>query len=96
MAKKTSKDDPVDRARRKLAKAQMAYAIAQSKRSEAILQGERELREAQERAARRELQATKLVERRASDVSQAEIEVRALEQRAKESDSSAATVSSHS
>jgi hypothetical protein len=64
--------DPVERARRDLADAQLELHLAQERRLVAITKGEHEVREAEERAARRERKATERVERRAGEVARAE------------------------
>jgi hypothetical protein len=73
--------DPIDNARRKLAEAQLELHLAQVRRTRAIAQGEREVREATERAARRELNVTKRVERRAGDVARAEARLYTLSEK---------------
>jgi hypothetical protein len=64
--------DPIDRARHKLVQAQLDLHLAQERRLIAITRGEHEVREAEERAARRERKATERVERRAGEVARAE------------------------
>jgi hypothetical protein len=64
--------DPVEHARHKLADAQLDLHLAQERRLVAISRGEREVRDAEARAARREQRATERVERRAGEVARAE------------------------
>jgi hypothetical protein len=73
--------DPIEKARRKLAEAQVELHIAQERRLAAIAQGERETREVEERAARRTQKATERLEKRAGAVARAEAQLYTLSAR---------------
>jgi hypothetical protein len=73
--------DPIERARRKLAEAQLELHVAQERRITAIAQGEREIREVEERAARRTQKATERLEKRAGAVARAEAQLYTLSAR---------------
>jgi hypothetical protein len=72
MGKKTDKRDAEDRARRKLAKAQLQMQIAQEKRRQAMTRGEHEIEQARLRAAKWLEKATRRVEQSAAAVAKAE------------------------
>jgi hypothetical protein len=72
MAKRRKKIDPVEEARRRVAKAQLDLFVAQEKRANAIARGEQEIQDVQEKAVRRERKATERVERRAGALTRAE------------------------
>lgn len=76
-----SKKDAVQKAQRRLDRALLDLHAAQEKRTEAIRQGEQDVKDAQERAARRLQKATERVERRAGAVSAARERLRALDER---------------
>lgn len=73
--------DPLEKARRNLAEAQLELHLAQERRIAAIAQGEREVRAAQQRAARRTLKATERLEKRAGAVVRAEARLYTLSER---------------
>lgn len=75
MGKKTDKRDAEDRARRKLAKAQLQMQIAQEKRRQAMTRGEHEIEQARLRAAKWLDKATRQVEHSAAAVAKAEAAV---------------------
>ncbi|HZU13870.1 MAG TPA: hypothetical protein VFB58_13595 [Chloroflexota bacterium] len=70
MPRKSDKD-AVQKAQKRLDRALLDLHAAQEERSEAIRQGEQDVKDAQERAARRLQKATERVERRTAVVSQA-------------------------
>jgi len=72
MAKKSKGKDAVEKARRRLAKAQLKLHGAQEKRSQVMASGERDVEAARERAAASLARATERVEQRSGDVAQAE------------------------
>lgn len=73
--------DPIEKARRALAEAQLELHVAQERRITAIAQGEREIREAEVRAARRTQKATERLEKRAGAVARAEAQLYTLSAR---------------
>jgi hypothetical protein len=79
MAKRSK--DPLEQARRKLAKAQLDLHFAQEQRLAAMAQGERELQEAQKRSDRRTKKATERLEKRAGAVARAEAQLITLTDR---------------
>lgn len=81
MPKGQKKEDGAEKARRRLSAALLELRAAQEKRDAAILQGEREIREAQELALRRSRKATERVERKAAAVARAESDLQGLTER---------------
>lgn len=75
MGKKTDKRDAEDKARRKLAKAQLQMQVAQEKRRQAMTRGEHEIEQARLRAAKWLEKATRRVEQSAAAVAKAEASV---------------------
>jgi hypothetical protein len=72
MAKDTSKKDPSDRARRKLAKAQMELSVAEEEHAQARVRGKQEVEQARLRAAKWLTKTGKRVDRRVAVVAKAE------------------------
>ncbi len=79
MAKRSK--DPLEQARRNLAKAQIDLHFAQEHRMSAMAQGEREVQEVQKRADRRSRKATERLEKRAGAVARAEAQLITLTDR---------------
>jgi len=78
VAKETSTRERIERAQRKLAKAQAAFQAAQQKRALVIAQGEQEIERVRRRAALRLRRATERVERRAGAMARAQARLLAL------------------
>jgi hypothetical protein len=72
MTRGSGSKDPVERARRKLAKARLALNAAQERHAEARVQGRQEIERARLRAAKLQAKAAERVERRAEKVVRAE------------------------
>ncbi|HEX6506543.1 MAG TPA: hypothetical protein VF221_02830 [Chloroflexota bacterium] len=69
---KSDKGDPVQKARRKLAKAQMELSVAEEEHAQARVRGKQEIEQARLRAAKWLTKTGKRVDRRASAVAKAE------------------------
>jgi len=82
MTRRKTREDIEERARRKLAKAQAEFQVAQERRTLSRTKGEHMVERARERAARQLTKATKRVERRAGIVARAEARLMALQRRA--------------
>jgi hypothetical protein len=78
MPKQSGKKDRVEKAQRRLAKAQIELHAAQEKRAQAITRGEHEIEEARQRAAAWVARATERVEKRAGAVARAEARLAAV------------------
>ncbi|MGI8824976.1 MAG: hypothetical protein ACR2JC_04890 [Chloroflexota bacterium] len=72
MAKKADKKDPEEKARRKLADAQLKLHVAEDRHMQAREEGKQEIEQARMRAARRLTKAGEEVEKRREQVSRAE------------------------
>lgn len=79
MAKKDSRDDSLERARRRLVTAQAALQQAQATRADVKAQGEQSVEQARQRAAHRLIKATQRVEQRTCDVQKARRKLTDLE-----------------
>jgi hypothetical protein len=84
MGKQGDKDDPVEKARSKLAKAQLKLHAAEAKHAQAVERGKQEVERARLRAAEWEAKARERVERRANAV--ARLEARLISAEAHETD----------
>lgn len=78
MAKDGSKKDPVERARRKLTKAQMELSVAEEEHAQARVRGKQEIEQARLRAAKWLTKTGKRIDRRAATVAKAEDRLAAL------------------
>jgi hypothetical protein len=78
MAKDASKKDPTEKARRKLAKAQMELSVAEEEHAQARVRGKQEIEQARLRAAKWLTKTAKRVDRRAAAVAKAEDRLAAL------------------
>jgi hypothetical protein len=72
MAKEAAKKDPSEKARRKLAKAQLELSVAQEEHAQARVRGKQEVEQARLRAAKWLTKTGKRVDRRAAAVVKAE------------------------
>ncbi len=71
MARDGAKNDPVERAQRKLTKAQMALNVAQEEHAQARVRGKQEIEQARLRAAKWLTKTGKRVDRRAASLAKA-------------------------
>jgi hypothetical protein len=78
VAKQDDGKDPIERARRKLARAQLKFNAAQERHAEARIRGKQEIERARLRAAKWQSKAAERVERRAERVARAEAQLLAL------------------
>lgn len=78
MAKDASKKDPLEKAQRKLTKAQMELSVAQEEHAQARVRGKQEVEQARLRAAKWLTKTGKRVDRRAAAVGRAEERLAAL------------------
>ncbi len=78
MAKDGSKKDPIERARRKLTKAQMELSVAEEEHAQARVRGKQEIEQARLRAAKWLTKTGKRVDRRAATVTKTEDRLAAL------------------
>jgi hypothetical protein len=78
VAKDGSKKDPIERARRKLTKAQMELSVAEEEHAQARVRGKQEIEQARLRAAKWLTRTGKRVDRRAATVAKAEDRLTAL------------------
>ena len=75
MAKQAAKKDPVERARRKLAKAKLKWDVADEKLAQARVEGKQEVEKARLREAQLLAKATERLQRRAIQLADAEKEL---------------------
>jgi hypothetical protein len=78
LAKQNDSKDPVEKARRKLARAQLRFNAAQERHAEARIRGKQEIERARLRAAKWQSKAAERVERRAEGVARAEAHLLSL------------------
>jgi hypothetical protein len=78
VAKQDDSKDPIERARRKLARAQLRFNAAQERHAEARVRGKQEIERARLQAAKWQAKAAERVERRAERVARAEAQLLSL------------------
>jgi hypothetical protein len=78
VAKQDDSKDPIEKARRKLARAQLRFNAAQERHAEARIHGKQEIERARLRAAKWQAKAAERVERRAERVARSEAKLLSL------------------